>query len=112
MLMMLGVASAISFTGPTTSRDNTGQLLAQMGLTIPAKKMSEQEIQDMIKQTHTLRENVEKEFQNFLQLDDQKGIDKFYTKMTKLVDYFPFVRQQQLSFGIDPRVDKEFIGVQ
>ena len=32
--------------------------------------------------------------------------------MTKLVDYFPFVRQQQLAFGIDPRVDKEFLGVQ
>ena len=48
----------------------------------------------------------------FLQLDDQKKIDQFYSKMTKLVDYFPFVRQQQLNFGIDPRVDKEFVGVQ
>ena len=44
MLMLLGAASAVSFTGPKTNRDNTGQLLAQMGLTIPLKKMSEQEI--------------------------------------------------------------------
>ena len=93
ILLFLSASSAITFTGPSTNRDNTGQLLAQMGMTIPQKKMSEGEIQDMLKQTKTFRANVDKEFNMFLQLDDQKGIDKFYTKMTKLVDYFPFVRQ-------------------
>ena len=55
LFLLFASASAITFAGPPADRDNTAQLLAQMGLTIPLKKMSEKEIQDMIAQTKTLK---------------------------------------------------------
>ena len=66
-----------------------------MSLTVPKEpkgKMSEKEVQAMVEEANTLKTNIKKEYDAFKREADTKKIDAFYTKITKLVDYVPFVR--------------------
>ena len=74
-------------------------------------KMREAESKEMTKGIETLGINIEKEYQKFKQEKDEKKIQEFYTKIEKLADYVPFVRQMQQKMGIDKENDQKFVGV-
>ena len=73
--------------------------------------MSEAESKEMTKGIETLGINIEKEYQKFKQEKDVKKIQEFYTKIEKLADYVPFVRQMQQKMGIDKENDQKFVEV-
>ena len=78
------------------SLDNTtNSLVQQLSLTVPKEpkgKMSEKDVQAMVDDANTLSTNLHKEYEAFKKEADVKKLDAFYTKITKLVDYVPFVR--------------------
>ena len=74
--------------------------------------MSDKEVQEMIGEANILKTNLKKEYEAYKKEADTDKINAFYTKITKLVDYVPFVRQMQQKFGVDPKVDAIFVEVQ
>ena len=108
------LAQAVRKDGPTKpdadKKDSNGKPL-NADVDKKLGKMSEAESKEMTQGIETLGTNIEAEYTKFKTEKDEKKIQEFYTKVEKLADYVPFVRQMQEKMGIDKQNDDKFVGV-